>query len=94
MNNEKVIGKNTSEDQKLMEVKVMNNKWLDCIALTIAIIGAVNWGLIGFFSFDLVALVFGNMSWVSRIIYALVGISGLYLLTFYMYAGGNHQNNN
>lgn len=94
MNNEKVIGKNTNEDQKLMEVKVMNNKWLDCIALTIAIIGAVNWGLIGFFSFDLVALVFGNMSWVSRIIYALVGISGLYLLTFYVYAGGNRQNNN
>ena len=94
MNNEKLIGKNTIEDQKLMEVKVMNNKWLDCIALTIAIIGAVNWGLIGFFSFDLVALVFGNMSWVSRIIYALVGISGLYLLTFYMYAGGNRQSNN
>lgn len=66
----------------------MNNKCLDCVALTIAIIGAVNWGLIGFFSFDLVAFIFGNMSWLSRIIYALVGISGLYLITFYMYAGG------
>lgn len=66
----------------------MNNKVLDCIALTLAIIGAVNWGLIGFFSFDLVALIFGNMSWISRIIYALVGISGLYLLSFYLYAGG------
>ena len=53
----------------------MNNKVLDCIALTLAIIGAVNWGLIGFFSFDLVALIFGNMSWISRVIYALVGIS-------------------
>lgn len=69
----------------------MNNKVFDCIALTIAIIGAVNWGLIGFFSFDLVAFIFGNMSWISRIIYALVGISGLYLLTFYMYAGGTAQ---
>ena len=72
----------------------MNNKVLDCIALTLAIIGAVNWGLIGFFSFDLVALIFGNMSWMSRVIYALVGISGLYLLSFYLYAGGperSHQ---
>ena len=66
----------------------MNNKCLDCIALTIAIIGAVNWGLIGFFSFDLVAFIFGEMSCLSRIIYAIVGICGLYLITFYMYAGG------
>ena len=66
----------------------MNNKALDCTALTIAIIGAINWGLIGFFSFDLVAFIFGNLSWVSRIIYAIVGIGGLYLITFYMYAGG------
>lgn len=63
----------------------MNNKVLDCISLTIAIIGAVNWGLIGFFSFDLVAFIFGNMTWISRIIYALVGLSGLYLITFYVY---------
>ena len=65
----------------------MNRKFLDCIALTIVIIGAVNWGLIGFFSFDLVAFIFGNMSWLSRIIYALVGLCGLYLITFYMYLG-------
>ena len=62
----------------------MNNKILDCIALTIAIIGAVNWGLIGFLDFNLVASIFGSMTWISRIIYALVGISGLYLITFYM----------
>ena len=67
----------------------MNNKGLDCIALTIAIIGAINWGLIGFFGFDLVAFIFGNMSWLSRIIYALVGIAGIYIITFYMYAGGS-----
>ena len=63
----------------------MGNKYLDGTALTIAIIGAINWGLIGFFSFDLVAFICGNMSWISRIIYALVGLSGLYLITFYMY---------
>lgn len=67
----------------------MNNKCIDTVALTIAIIGAINWGLIGFFSLDLVALIFGEMTWLSRIIYALVGISGLYLITFYMYVGGN-----
>ena len=67
----------------------MKNRGLDCLALTIAIIGAINWGLIGFFSFDLVAFIFGNMSWLSRIIYALVRIAGLYIITFYMYAGGD-----
>lgn len=70
---------------------IMNNKVLDCIALTLTIIGAINWGLIGFFSFDLVSFVFGNMSWLSRIIYALVGICGLYLITFYMYIGGRSR---
>lgn len=65
--------------------KMMNNKALDCVALTIAIIGAINWGLIGFFGFDLVAFIFGNMSWISRIIYALVGLSGIYITTFYVY---------
>ncbi len=59
------------------------NKGLDCFALTIAIIGAINWGLIGFFRLDLVSWLFGNMSWLSRIIYALVGICGLYLISFY-----------
>ena len=59
------------------------NKGLEYFALTIVIIGAVNWGLIGFFQFDLVAWLFGNMSWISRIVYGLVGICGLYLLSFY-----------
>ena len=61
----------------------MNSSGLDYTALTIALIGAINWGLIGFFRFDLVAFLCGNMSWISRIIYALVGLSGLYLLTMY-----------
>ena len=67
----------------------MRNKAFDCIVLTIVIIGAINWGLIGFFSFDLVAMVFGNMSWISRIIYALVGLGGLYLISFYNNLGSN-----
>ena len=48
------------------------------VCLTFAIIGAINWGLIGFFNFNLVALIFGDMTMLSRIIYALVGISGLW----------------
>ena len=61
----------------------MNSKGLDYTLLTLVIIGAINWGLIGFFKFDLVAFIFGNMSWISRIIYGLVGISGLYLISAY-----------
>lgn len=59
-------------------------KYLDCSALTIAIIGAINWGLIGLFNFNLVSFLFGEMSLLSRIVYILVGLSGLYLVTFYM----------
>ncbi len=58
-------------------------KTLDYIALILVAIGAINWGLIGFFDFDLIRVVFGNMSMVSRIIYALVGIAGLYSLSFF-----------
>lgn len=53
-------------------------KVIDTIALILIIIGAINWGLIGFFNFNLVDIIFGNMSVISRIIYALVGISGLW----------------
>lgn len=61
----------------------MGNKFLQYFALTIAVIGAINWGLIGFFNLNLVSLLFGSMSWLSRIIYGLVGICGLYLFSFY-----------
>lgn len=61
----------------------MNSRALDYIALVIALIGAVNWGLIGFFQFNLVTFLFGDMVWVTRIIYALVGICGLYLFTLF-----------
>ena len=53
-------------------------KVIDTIALILIIIGAINWGLIGFFGFDLVATIFGEMSVISRIVYGLVGISGLW----------------
>ena len=48
------------------------------IALVLTIVGAINWGLIGFFQFDLVASIFGGQgAAISRIIYGLVGIAGL-----------------
>ncbi|MEH7118578.1 DUF378 domain-containing protein [Neobacillus vireti] len=53
-------------------------KTLSRIALFLVIVGAINWGLIGFFQFDLVAALFGGQdSALSRIIYSLVGLSGL-----------------
>lgn len=53
-------------------------KIIDKIALVLIIIGALNWGLIGLFEFDLVATLFGEMSVLSRIVYSLVGIAGLW----------------
>lgn len=57
-------------------------KALDIAALILVIIGAVNWGLIGFFSFDLVTALFGSMTTLTRAIYALIGIAGLYSISF------------
>ena len=57
-------------------------KGLDYTLLTLVIIGAVNWGLIGFLDFNLVHFIFRSVM-VDRIIYALVGLSGLYLLSTY-----------
>lgn len=58
-------------------------KSLDTIALILVVIGAVNWGLIGFFQFDLVAALFGQMTVFSRVIYSIIGICGLYALSFF-----------
>ncbi len=57
----------------------MNSKVLDYTLLALVIIGAINWGLIGLFRFNLVSFLFGDMSWISRIVYGIVGIGGLYL---------------
>ena len=61
----------------------MDSRGLDYFALIIVIIGAVNWGFIGFFGIDLVAWLLGNTSLLSRIIYAVVGIAGLYMLSLF-----------
>lgn len=55
-------------------------KIIDKIALALVIIGAINWGLVGFFEFNLVDAIFGELSIFTRIIYALVGIAGLWAI--------------
>jgi len=55
-------------------------KIVDTVALILVIIGALNWGLIGLFNFNLVDTIFGAMSILSRIIYILVGISGIWAI--------------
>jgi uncharacterized membrane protein YuzA (DUF378 family) len=57
-------------------MKKMN--WLDWVAFVLVVIGALNWGLVGLFSWDVVKAIFGDMTTVSRVIYTLVGVAALY----------------
>lgn len=66
---------------------------LDKIAVLIAVIGALNWGGIGLFGFDTVAFLFGGqMAVFSRIIYALVGLAGLWCITLLFRLGSGEEN--
>lgn len=56
---------------------------LHVISLALVIIGGINWGLIGLFDFNLVDAIFGTMSLTSRVIYTLVGVAGLWAITFF-----------
>ena len=57
---------------------------MDMVALILAVVGCVNWGLVGLFQFDLVAWLFGGTgSLLSRILYTLVGFAGLWCITFF-----------
>ena len=53
-------------------------KSIDIVAYVLLLVGALNWGLVGFFGFDLVAGLFGQMTMLSRIVYGLVGLAALY----------------
>ena len=65
---------------------------MDTIALILTIIGAINWGLVGLAKFDLVAWIFGGQTAVfSRIIYALVGLAGLWCITLLFRKGNKNQ---
>ena len=67
-------------------IAISNNtnggKRMDTLALILSIIGSLNWGLVGLFKFDLVAWIFGGQDAVlSRIVYGLVGLAGLWCIT-------------
>jgi uncharacterized membrane protein YuzA (DUF378 family) len=51
--------------------------------MLLTIIGALNWGLVGLLNFDLVAAIFGKKSFISRLVYTLVGLAGVYLIITY-----------
>ena len=57
----------------------MKLNWLDIIALVLVIIGGLNWGLFGLFSYDLVAQLFGAVPLVKNVVYDLVGLAAIYL---------------
>jgi len=59
-----------------------NKNVLDWIALILVIIGAINWGLVGVASFNLVEVIFGAVGWLERLIYILVGLSGIYMIYY------------
>lgn len=56
---------------------------MDILALILSIVGCINWGLVGIFQFDLVAWLFGAGSVVSRIIYTVIGLAGLWCISFF-----------
>ena len=58
-------------------------KVINTIVLVLIIVGALNWGLIALFNFDLVAWAFGTMTMLTRLVYGLVGIAGLWAITFF-----------
>ncbi len=61
----------------------MSTKIIDYLCLILVIAGAVNWGLVGFLSFDLVDFICGGYNLISRIIYSIIGIAGIYLFSFF-----------
>lgn len=70
----------------------MNRTPLDRLALVIIIIGALNWLLLGLFQYDLIAAVFGgSVSFVSRTIYTLVGLAGLYSISLLFREAAPHK---
>lgn len=62
---------------------------IDWVAVILLAVGGLNWGLVGLFNFDLVAAIFGDMSALSRIVYAIVGICAVYVLAISAKLGKN-----
>jgi len=58
--------------------------FLDILAYLLVIVGGINWGLVGFFNYNLVTRIFGESTPVTRIIYAAIGLAAIYLLYSFM----------
>ena len=66
---------------------------MDWVAMILLIIGGLNWGLVGFFEYDLVASIFGDMSGAARVVYAIVGLAALVsLIRAFTMSKGKGQN--
>ena len=61
----------------------MKRNWLDVISLILIILGGINWGLVGFFGIDLIGMIFGELSMVTRTIFVLVGLAAIYSLVLF-----------
>lgn len=68
-------------------------QFLKYSAYILTIIGAINWGLIGIFGFNLVASLLGDMTILSRILYSIIGLSAIFT-TFTMHQCGDYHSNN
>ena len=68
------------KEQEGKEVIEMKMNWLDWITGILVIIGALNWGLVGLFDYNVVSAIFGDATMITRTIYVLVGVSGLYMI--------------
>ena len=69
------MGVTNNETCNLSEDEMKN---LDVVVALLLVVGGLNWGLVGFMNFDLVATIFGNGAWLSRLVYVLVGLSAIY----------------
>lgn len=75
--------KNVKYYKKRFKECVKFMKILNYIVLTLVIVGALNWLLVGLFEFNLVDSIFGELSFLTRIIYGLVGLAGIWSIAFY-----------
>jgi len=53
---------------------------IDWVAIVLVVVGGLNWGLMGFFQYDLIATIFGDTTIITRIVYGLIGLSTLYAI--------------
>ena len=71
----------------------MKRNWLDIVALILIIIGGINWGLVGFFNFNLITFIFGTASIIARSIFAIVGLAAIYSLILFFKLNPNDSEN-